>query len=224
MLLFVVNLCGATITKSCKALPPERPRTRGVWTEWEQWSNDCRCMDTDEVIRTGPRNSVVRSRECPCPKPYGCYYYCGPWYDHTDEKECQPIGAWGTWDEWSACSVTRGTGRQTRSRVCKSKGCWSEEDCPVGARDQERACGGGWVEWDDNQWDQCRCRQHLKHTETKHRTRMCNCIAPDPAVTDQNQTTYPTIATVKGRQGCQYKLLSLSKCMSCSFSIEATIA
>ena len=176
-------------------------RYRGIWANWEEWSTVCQCIDKEEVIRSGPRNSLRRYRACPCPPPDGCHFYCGPWYDHHDEKPCVPDGQWGAWGQWNQCSVTAGKGKQIRVRSCESLGCTPESDCPAGAREQERECGGQWVEWTDN-WDACQCRQHLTHTETQLRSRLCNCIVPDPDVTDQNQTTYPTVIDLKMQSLC----------------------
>ena len=92
-------------------------------------------------------------------------FYCGFWYDHHDEKPCVPESQWGPWGAWNECTVTVGKGKQMRSRECQSLGCTPENDCPVGVKDQERECGGVWADWED--WDTCKCRQHLSHTETK---------------------------------------------------------
>ena len=101
----------------------ERPKYRGVWTEWEPWSEVCTCWRTNEVIRNGPRNVVRRYRDCPCPPPDGCDWYCGAWFDHYDEKRCKPISLWSEWETWGSCSVTVGKGSQKRIRTCLSPGC-----------------------------------------------------------------------------------------------------
>ena len=176
-------------------------RYRGIWANWEEWSTVCQCIDKEEVIRSGPRNSLRRYRACPCPPPDGCHFYCGHWYDHHDEKPCVPDSQWGAWGQWNQCSVTAGKGKQKRVRSCESLGCTPESDCPAGAREQERECGGQWAAWTDN-WDACQCRQHLTHTETQLRSRLCNCIIPDPDVTDQNQTIFPTVIDLKMQSLC----------------------
>ena len=181
----------------------EKPnRYRGIWAPWGEWSDVCKCIDKEEVIRSGKRNSLRRRRECPCPAPDGCHFYCGFWYDHYDEKPCVPQSHWSQWGNWSACSVSVGKGKQQRVRECKSLGCTPESDCPVGNRKQERECGGVWADWGDANWDACQCRQHLTHTETKRRSRLCNCLVLDPAVTDKNQTTYPTVIETKEYGDC----------------------
>ena len=42
----------------------------------------------------------------------------------------------------------------------------------------------------------------MTHTETQLRSRLCNCIVPDPDVTDQNQTIYPTVIELKLQSLC----------------------
>ena len=176
-------------------------RYRGIWANWGEWSPVCQCINKEEVIRSGPRNSLRRYRACPCPPPDGCHFYCGPWYDHHDEKPCVPDSQWGAWGQWNQCSVAAGKGKQKRLRSCESLGCTPESDCPEGAKEQERECGGEWAEWTNN-WDACQCRQHLTHSETQRRSRLCDCLVPDPDFIDQNQTTYSTLIDSKLQSLC----------------------
>ena len=182
-----------------------RPKYRGVWTEWGAWDEPCRCIDHDEVIRTGRRDSRRRTRECPCPSPYGCYYYCGPWYDHYDEIECTPVASWLPWGDWSACSVKIGSGEQKRQRQCSSPGCEPLNDCPRethGPSEQTRACGGGWAEWQE--WDACQCRQHaiVGVDETRRRVRLCGCLIPQKGADDTNEDIYPTTIEEREQDNC----------------------
>ena len=41
--------------------------------------------------------------------------------------------AWGTWAKWSSCSVTCGSGKTSRIRVCEGTGC-------PGVADQSKVC------------------------------------------------------------------------------------
>jgi len=60
-----------------------------------------------------------------------------PTFRPTAEPTTNPVGTWGEWSGWSACSATCGTGTQTQTRTCMGTGCAGisidTQDCNQGA-------------------------------------------------------------------------------------------
>ncbi|XP_061171858.1 uncharacterized protein LOC133181356 [Saccostrea echinata] len=123
----------------------------GVWTSWETWG-PCACTG-------GGRGSRTRRRKCDNPAPQYDGKVC-PGADVETDTTCTPQngcvlnGNWALWGSWASCSVTCGTGTQSRTRTCtdpaaanggtpcsgdgtKSQSC-NTHSCPV---------DGNWTPW-----------------------------------------------------------------------------
>ena len=76
-------------------------RYRGIWAPWGEWSNVCKCIDKEEIIRSGKRDSLRRRKEL-----------------FKNQKVLNPVleSQLGQWENWSVCSVSIGRGQQQRKK------------------------------------------------------------------------------------------------------------
>ncbi|XP_013378635.1 SCO-spondin [Lingula anatina] len=128
----------------------------GNWAEWGDWS------DCDATCGGGTQS---RSRTCTNPPPSNNGADCvGP---SSETRTCNPDacpvpvdGMWSTWSGWTGCSVTCGTGSQSRSRTCTNPPPSNGgADC-IGGTTESQICtldpcpiDGGWGSW--STWSSC---------------------------------------------------------------------
>ena len=134
----------------------------GFWDIWTDWNN-CTAL-----CGPGTRN---RTRECVDETGSGedellqqgehVDLQCvGGDTNGTDTESCQLAFCpdWGTWAEWSSCSVTCAGGSQGRSRTCMEgpEVAANQADCPGNSTDSQ-VCNTGkcpeWAEW--GAWSAC---------------------------------------------------------------------
>ncbi|XP_062577895.1 SCO-spondin-like [Saccostrea cucullata] len=86
----------------------------GSWAVWGDW--------TSCTISCGG-GSQYRFRSCSNPSPSGGGRDCvGSLHDvqSCSQTPCPVDGGWSSWTDWSSCSVTCGSGQETRTRTCNS--------------------------------------------------------------------------------------------------------
>ncbi|KAJ8310623.1 hypothetical protein KUTeg_012488 [Tegillarca granosa] len=127
----------------------------GVWTSWTSWS---------VCTVTCGGGTQDKTRTCTDPAPQHGGADCPG--NSSDRQDCNTQvciidGAWGSWSSWGTCTVTCGTGRQSRSRVCDDPrpangglNCTGDsgeyqdcnnQTCPVAAAGQYvQLCPSGW--------------------------------------------------------------------------------
>jgi len=162
--------CNA-VAKSCLAVD-------GVESEWAAWAS---CSAT---CGSGSRS---RSRTCTNPAPAYGGADCTKALTEDEackDKECPIHGKWSEYGQYSACSVTCGSGEQTRSRTCTNPApAHGGNDC-VGQADSVGSCfpkecpvNGNWAQWttfgdcDNAHPDGC-------GEGTQSRTRQCSDPSP----------------------------------------------
>ncbi|ESN93354.1 hypothetical protein HELRODRAFT_89118, partial [Helobdella robusta] len=135
----------------CNAKPCPVHGGWGQWTEWDKCSEPC------------GEGQQQRHRECDSPVPkYSGDYCSGMIHDKRACKiaDCEVNGNWGSWTEWSSCTLSCGGGMRKRERRCDNpppsndgKFCpgsdqqidyCNKEECPV---------HGKWAEW--SAWGDC---------------------------------------------------------------------
>ena len=97
------------------------------WSQWEHWT------DCSATCGQGVRS---RKRECSNPEKLGQHAAC-PKHNAYVIEPCK-LGIcikWLEWTDWSACSVSCGSGRQVRSRKCDGE----KKNCP-GANIETNIC------------------------------------------------------------------------------------
>ncbi|XP_056004586.1 IgGFc-binding protein-like [Ostrea edulis] len=103
--------------EDCATPPP----VDGEWADWSQWTAcSVTCFST-----TGASNSGSRSRERTCTNPAPAYdgKQCVGQASEADACSitnvyCPVDGAWTSWENWGTCTVTCGSGSQSRPRTC----------------------------------------------------------------------------------------------------------
>ncbi|XP_022801516.1 coadhesin-like [Stylophora pistillata] len=132
-----------------------KPKVNGGWSLWSQWGS---------CSRTCGGGSKTRSRTCTNPPPSAGGVSCqGSGFQtlSCNTEGCPVDGGWSSWGTWSICSLSCGSGRQTRARTCTNpspaaggahcvgnnsvevQSC-STDSCPV---------NGGWSIW--GVWSTC---------------------------------------------------------------------
>jgi len=101
------------------------------------------------------------------------------WGFQTDLCEAGPTTkdfSWGTWTEWSACSISCGMiGVRSRSRDCESGPIDGGRECPKMTDKQWESCGEPcWTDYTD--WSPCR---GLICGELGKQSRNRTCIEPE---------------------------------------------
>ncbi len=84
-------------------------RDPAQWTDWSQWGTCSRTCGQD-----GNRE---RTRRCFGSEPLICPGESRQ-LSPCNRNSCPPIGVWGSWSDYSSCSVTCGSGTRTRTRKC----------------------------------------------------------------------------------------------------------
>ncbi|XP_060070843.1 uncharacterized protein LOC132550773 [Ylistrum balloti] len=140
----------------------------GNWASWGEWTAcSVPCLKSGFIAR----GVQIRNRSCVNPKPEHGGKYCPG--EEENMKKCFPTspcpvdGNWGSWGEWTACSVTCvksgfiKNGVQIRIRSCVNpKPEHGGKDCP-GKDEDMKECSptnpcpvnGNWGSWGD--WTAC---------------------------------------------------------------------
>ncbi|XP_052105775.1 SCO-spondin-like [Mytilus californianus] len=122
-----------------------------VWSKWQVCSVSC-----------GGGNQT-RNRTCNNPKPQLGGEYC----DGNDSEDiacnkmaCPIDGIWSNWNEWTACSLSCGSGTQSRNRTCNDPepqygGTYCSGNNTEEQRCKEDPCpiDGNWSDW--STWGIC---------------------------------------------------------------------
>ncbi|KAK3105957.1 hypothetical protein FSP39_009544 [Pinctada imbricata] len=145
----------------------------GDWSEWTSWSS---------CSYPCGGGTQWRKRSCDNPQPIGFGKNCEGLT--MEERDCNTHtckGEWGCWSEYSACTVTCGTGYKTRTRRCDVPGYTESliELC-VGLKEETSLCymdpcnetTDGWDLWAT--WTPC----GVDGVQYRHRS--CHVPAPSP--------------------------------------------
>ncbi|XP_031566331.1 uncharacterized protein LOC116301419 [Actinia tenebrosa] len=142
----------------------------GNWTAWSSW---------DSCSATCGGGSQSRTRACTNPAPSNGGCNCEGPSSETQvcaTNACPVNGKWSSWNSWTRCPVTCGSGVQSRTRDCgrnfgrNCEGPSSETQicatnaCPV---------NGNWTAW--SSWDSCSA---TCGGGSQSRTRECTNPAP----------------------------------------------
>lgn len=166
------NCTGKTqVTRKCLLKPCPVDGGFTLWSSWSVCSVTC---------GTGLKS---RDRTCSNPPPQYSGVPCtGPVQDTElcGGTRCPVHGAFSLWSDWTLCTVSCGTGIQTRRRACDNPppadGGW---DC-AGRRFEKQTCtlpecpvDGDWAAW--SKWTQCTwsCGSGLRY-------RARSCTDPSP--------------------------------------------
>ncbi|XP_078333125.1 SCO-spondin-like isoform X2 [Crassostrea virginica] len=175
-----------TVTGGSHACPGNATETRacnpgacslaidGGWTDWIPWS---------PCSVTCGHGQKTRARSCTNPQPSKGGKDCvGNIYEmqSCNEGLCPVDGGWSGWSAWGACSVTCGSGSETRSRSCTNPSPTNGGKLCVGNTTESRACSlsacavdGHWSDW--MRWSPCSV---TCGDGSKTRARMCDNPAP----------------------------------------------
>ena len=109
-----------------------------VWSQWTQW------LGCSVTCGTGGQS---RFRTC---TGVGCDQRGSTFRRENQQRSCNSgpcrsptVGpVWSQWTQWLGCSVTCGTGGQSRSRTCTGVGC-DQRGSTFRRENQQRSCNSG---------------------------------------------------------------------------------
>ncbi|XP_053388061.1 A disintegrin and metalloproteinase with thrombospondin motifs adt-1-like isoform X2 [Mercenaria mercenaria] len=134
-----------TTTCSPKACPVD-----GHWNHWQAWGSCSVTCGAGTKTRVRSCSRVLYGGK-PCSGSSSKSASCG--------SPCPIDGQWGTWEAWGTCSVTCGSGKETRARTCSDpQPARGGKQC-VGESSESRHCGqpckvdGQWGAW--QAWGTC---------------------------------------------------------------------
>ncbi|XP_078342697.1 uncharacterized protein LOC144628471 isoform X5 [Oculina patagonica] len=146
----------------------------GGWSNWEAWTS---------CSQTCGGGTQTRTRSCTNPPPTGGGADCqgnSSQSQSCNANECPVDGGWSNWGAWGSCTLTCGSGTQTRTRTCTNPPpAIGGADCQ-GNSSQSQSCNtngcpvnGGWSNW--GVWGSCSltCGGGIQ-------TRMRTCTNPPP--------------------------------------------
>ncbi|XP_021339055.1 coadhesin-like isoform X2 [Mizuhopecten yessoensis] len=177
--------------------------TNGNWSSWQPW-NDCSI-----TCGGGLKN---RTRICDNPAPEHNGLDCdGHGFESSScgEVTCPPPGVWGTWTEWTDCSVSCGEGVASRTRICDNS---AGGEC-IGTSSETKVCQHRFKCYDSwGDWSACSvtCGRGIR---TRNRT--CDgkftgqeCGVNHPTFTDTqtcvNSKTCPEPFCANRNASCSY--------------------
>ncbi|XP_076079208.1 coadhesin-like [Mytilus galloprovincialis] len=147
----------------------------GKWGGWREWSRCSVSCGGGHQQRTRSCDNPAPANNGPdCSGPASQGRQCG-------KKPCPIAGKWGSWKDWSMCSVSCGGGHQTRVRSCDNPAPANNGPDCSGPGLQGRQCGkkpcpiaGMWGSW--TKWTICpvTCGGGIQV-----RTRSCDSPSPD---------------------------------------------
>ncbi|KAM5147900.1 hemicentin-1 [Mantella aurantiaca] len=163
------NVMGSAVAKSSFIV-----QVHGGFSEWLPWQS-CSVTCGQGVQK--------RIRLCDSPAPANGGLHCQGEESATrlcQNKPCPVDGSWLDWSPWEECSKTCGSGKQTRTRVCKIPSGEEEGKMCDGKAIDTRVCNnkpcpvdGEWSFW--QVWGPC-SKTCGKGTQT--RVRLCNNPPP----------------------------------------------
>ncbi|XP_019632279.1 PREDICTED: coadhesin-like, partial [Branchiostoma belcheri] len=172
----------------------------GGWSSWGGWSS---------CSVTCGSGSQSRSRTCTNPAPAFGGANCAGQSRETRQcnaGSCPVNGGWSSWGGWSSCSVTCGSGSQSRSRTCTNPApAYGGANC-VGQSRETRQCNagfcpvnGGWSSWGG--WSSCSV---TCGSGSQSRSRTCtnpapafggaNCVGPAQETRQCNAGSCPEVS------------------------------
>ncbi|PIK61787.1 putative SCO-spondin-like [Apostichopus japonicus] len=127
----------------------------GNWAPWSAWWT---------CTKSCGGGSQTHTRTCTNPAPVWGGLDCGGESEETtgcNTNPCPIDGGWGSWDDWSACTVQcGGGGTRQRIRYCDDPSPEYGGDYCVGDSYETESCGeqsckvdGNWAQW--SSWNEC---------------------------------------------------------------------
>ncbi|XP_046546208.1 uncharacterized protein LOC124256280 [Haliotis rubra] len=149
-------------------------RVNGGFSVWTSW--------TTCTVSCGGNGTTSRNRNCDNPAPAQDGLPCSGSLSEIEVcvsaiADCPIDGNWSEWGNWSACSVTCGSGNLTRSRSCTEPAPqFNGTDC-VGVAEEAQSCDtgvlcpvdGNWGVW--TPWSVCSV---TCSSGSRERSRLCD--------------------------------------------------